>query len=171
MRSAASLCRRRPACSRATPIRRPITDTQIINSNTLNDARFEFLLGDPITQFSPVNFGPQLYVSGYYTYGESRSADLMNHQYEYADTLSLSRGKHQIKVGFDVMNSSSGGFGQEFGAGYVDGRFQINPLYKTIPIATVLTLNPSLAAAGSAGREPRRSSAVSRSRSATRTIT
>ncbi len=68
-----------------------------------------------------------MFVSGYYTYGESRVANLMNHQYEYADTLSLSRGKHQIKVGFDVMNSSSGGFGQEFGAGYTDGRFQINP--------------------------------------------
>ncbi len=120
-----------------------ITDTAIINSNTLNDARFEFLLGDPITQFIPVNLGPQLFVSGYYTYGESRVANLMNHQYDYADTLSLSRGKHQIKVGFDVVNSSSGGYGQEFGAGYVDGRFQINPLYKTIPISTVLTLNPS----------------------------
>ena len=76
----------------------------------------------------------------------------MNHQYEYADTLSLSRGKHQIKVGFDVMNSSSGGYGQEFGAGYVDGRFQINPLYKTIPIDTVLTLNPTAASAGRSGR-------------------
>ncbi len=98
------------------------------------------------------HLSPQLFVSGYYTYGESRVANLMNHQYEYADTLSLSRGKHQIKVGFDVVNSSSGGYGQEFGAGYVDGRFQINPLYKTIPIATVLTLNPSAPTAGSAGR-------------------
>ena len=131
-----------------------ITDTAIINSNTLNDARFEFLLGDPITQFTPVNLGPQLFVSGYYTYGESRVANLMNHQYEYADTLSLSRGKHQIKVGFDVVNSSSGGYGQEFGAGYVDGRFQINPLYKTIPIATVLTLNPSAPPPGAPAGSP-----------------
>ncbi|MGC2108881.1 MAG: TonB-dependent receptor [Candidatus Korobacteraceae bacterium] len=121
-----------------------VTDTAVINSNTLNDARFEFLLGDPITQFVPVDFSPQLAVSGYYTYGESRSANLMNHQYEYADTLSMSRGKHQLKFGFDVTNSSSGGFGQEFGGGYVDGRFLINPLYKTIPIATVLTYNPAL---------------------------
>jgi len=131
-----------------------ITDTAIINSNTLNDARFEFLLGDPITQFIPVNLGPQLFVSGYYTYGESRVANLMNHQYDYADTLSLSRGKHQIKVGFDVVNSSSGGYGQEFGAGYVDGRFQINPLYKTIPISTVLTLNPSAPPPGAPAGSP-----------------
>ena len=32
-----------------------ITDDAVINNNTLNDARFEFLLGDPITQFTPVN--------------------------------------------------------------------------------------------------------------------
>ncbi len=50
------------------------------------------------------------------------------------------------------MNSSSGGYGQEFGSGYLDGRFQINPLYKTIPIATLLTYNPGTAAAGSAAR-------------------
>lgn len=131
-----------------------ITDTAVINSNTLNDARFEFLLGSPITQFSPVNFGPQLYVSGYYTYGESRSADLSNHQYEWADTLSMSRGHHQIKVGFDVMNSYSGGFGQEFGGGYVDGRFQINPLYEKIPIATLMTYNPGLAPPGSPAGAP-----------------
>jgi hypothetical protein len=131
-----------------------ITDTAVINSNTLNDARFEFLLGSPITQFSPVNFSPQLYVSGYYTSGESRSADLSNHQYEWADTLSLSRGHHQIKLGFDVMNSYSGGFGQEFGGGYVDGRFQINPLYEKIPISTLMTYNPSLPPPGSPAGAP-----------------
>ncbi len=130
------------------------TDTWAINSNTLNDARFEFLLGDPITQFSPVDFSPQEYVSGYYTYGESRSANLMNHQYEWADTLSMSRGKHQVKLGFDVMTSSSGGFGQEFGSGYVDGRFQVNPLYKTIPITTLLTYDPALPPPGSAPGAP-----------------
>ena len=132
-----------------------LTDTAIINSNTLNDARFEFLLGSPITQFAPVSFGPQLYVSGYYTYGESRSADLSNHQYEWADTVSMSRGKHQLKIGFDVIDSHSGGFGQEFGSGYVDGRFQINPLYETIPIATLVTYDPALPPPGSApGAKP-----------------
>ena len=78
----------------------------------------------------------------------------MNHQYEYADTLSLSRGKHQIKIGFDVTNSSSGGYGQEFGAGYVDGRFQINPLYKTLPISEVLTLNPGAPPPGAPAGAP-----------------
>jgi len=131
-----------------------VTDTAIINQNVLNDARFQFLLGDPITEFVPVDFGPQLFVSGYYTYGESRSAHLMNDQYEYADTLSVIHGKHQLKFGFDVTNSSSGGFGQEFGGGYVDGRFQINPLYETIPIATLLTYDPALPPPGAAPGSP-----------------
>ncbi|HUI85319.1 MAG TPA: TonB-dependent receptor [Candidatus Binatia bacterium] len=131
-----------------------ITDTAVINSNTLNDARFEFLLGDPITQFVPVTPGPQLFVSGFYTYGESRMGDLANHQYEYADTLSLSRGRHQLKFGFDVINSSSGGFGQEFGSGYLDGRFQINAAYKLIPITTLLNFNPGLPPPGSPPGSP-----------------
>ena len=126
-----------------------LTDTAIINSNTLNDAHFEFLLGSPITQFEPVTPGPQLFVSGYYTYGDSRVADLSNHQYEWGDTLSLSRGHHQLKLGADVIYSHSGGFGQEFGTGYLDGRFQINPQYETIPISTLLTYNPALPPPGS----------------------
>jgi hypothetical protein len=54
-------------------------------------------------------------VSGY-TNGESRWANLINHQYEWGDTLSWSKGHHQIKTGVNVIYSSSGGYGQEFGA-------------------------------------------------------
>jgi hypothetical protein len=121
-----------------------ISDTAVISPTMLNDASFEFLLGSPITQFTPVTPQPQVYVSGYYTYGDSRYADLLNHQYEWSDTLSMTRGHHQFKFGVDVMNSYSGGFGQEFGTGYLDGQFQINPIYETIPIATLLTYNPAL---------------------------
>ena len=131
-----------------------ITDTAIINSNTLNDARFEFLLGSPITQFIPVSPQPQLFVSGYYTYGDSRVADLSNHQYEWADTISMTRGRHQLKLGTDIYYSHSGGFGQEFGSGYLDGRFQINSRYETIPIATLLTYNPALPPPGAPHGSP-----------------
>ena len=131
-----------------------IADTETINSNMLNYAFFQLMVGSPITQFEPVNPGPQLYVSGVYTYGTSLTANLMNHQYEWGDTLSISHGHHQIKTGVDVIYSSSGGYGQEFGNGYTDGRFQINPLYKNIPIATLLTYNPGLAPPGSPAGAP-----------------
>jgi outer membrane receptor protein involved in Fe transport len=119
-----------------------LSETATINPNLVNEFRFQWLLGSPITQFLPVNQSPQIFVSGVYTSGESRIANLMNHQYQWADTLSWSKGKHQIKTGFDVSYSSSGGYGQEFGSGYLLGRFQINSAYASIPIPTVLTLNP-----------------------------
>ena len=120
-----------------------LTDDWTISPTMVNDARFQLLVASPITQFIPVVSAPQEYVSGYYTNGESRWADLLNHQYEWGDTLSWSKGHHQIKTGFSVIYSSSGGYGQEFGSGYLQGRFQINSKYQTIPIATLLTYDPS----------------------------
>ena len=131
-----------------------ISDTDTISPNMLNYAFFQLMVGSPITQFEPVNPGPQVYVSGVYTYGTSLTADLMNHQYEWGDTLNISHGHHQIKTGVDVIYSSSGGYGQEFGNAYTDGRFQINPLYEHIPIATLLTYNPGAPPPGSPGGAP-----------------
>ncbi|MGA9183672.1 MAG: carboxypeptidase regulatory-like domain-containing protein [Candidatus Acidiferrales bacterium] len=131
-----------------------LADIASLGSHTVNEARFQFQLGSPITQFVPVTPGPQVFVSGYYTYGESRSANLMNHQFQQADTLTTVQGHHQLKAGFDFIESSSGGFGQEFGSGYVDGRFQINPAYETLPIAELLTYDPALAPPGLAPSAP-----------------
>ncbi len=125
-----------------------LTDDWTLSPTMVNDFRFQLLIASPITQFIPVVSAPQEYVSGYYTNGESRWADLLNHQYEWGDTLSWSKGHHQIRTGFNVIYSSSGGYGQEFGSGYIDGRFQINAKYETIPIATLLNYNPSLAPPG-----------------------
>ncbi len=130
------------------------TDTATLSPNVVNEARFEFLLGSPITQFFPVVQAPQEFVSGVYTNGESRIANLSNHQYQWADTLNWSKGKHQIKTGFDVVYSSSGGYGTEFGSGYLDGRFQINSAYAKVPIATLLTYNPGLPPPGSPPKSP-----------------
>lgn len=126
-----------------------LVDTATLTPNVVNEARFQFLLGSPITQFFPVVQAPQEFISGVYTNGESRIANLSNHQYQWADTLNWSKGKHQIRTGFDVVYSSSGGYGQEFGSGYLQGRFQINPAYANIPIPTLLTYNPGLPPPGS----------------------
>ena len=139
------------------------TDTATLSPNLVNEARFEFLLGSPITQFLPVVQAPQEFISGVYTNGESRIANLMNHQYEWADTLNWTKGKHQIRAGFDVVYSSSGGYGTEFGSGYLDGRFQINSKYANIPIATLLTYNPGLPPPGSPAKRPPLASAFTQS--------
>ncbi len=125
-----------------------ITDNATLTPNLLNEARFEYMLGSPITQFFPVVQATQEYVSGVYTNGESRIANLMNHQYQWADTLNWTKGKHQIQSGFDVIYSSSGGYGTEFGSGYLLGRFQINSKYAGIPISDLLTYNPGVAPPG-----------------------
>ncbi len=102
------------------------TDTQDFNSNLVNEVRFQWQAGSPITQFVPQDPGPQLAQSGIFTTGDSRYAFLLNHQYEEGDTVSFVHGRHVLKAGFDLIESSSGGFGQEFGTGYLDGQFTLS---------------------------------------------
>ncbi len=120
-----------------------VTDTASLGSSTINEARFQWQLASPITQFIPQHPGPQIALSGFYTFGDSRFANLINHQYEEADTLSTVRGRHVLKAGFDLIQSSSGGFGQEFGSGFLDGQWAINnPAgcnYSSIPVAQVIS--------------------------------
>jgi hypothetical protein len=120
-----------------------LAETATLSSNTVNEARGQWQLGSPITQFSPVQFGPQITLPGFYTSGDSRSANLMNHQYSFADTVSTIRGRHTLKAGAGLIWSSSGGFGQEFGGGFVDGRFAVNPACSAIPLSQLVTLDPS----------------------------
>lgn len=102
-----------------------LSHTSALGLSATNEARAQWQLGSPITRFTPVNFGPQLFQSGRYTSGESRVANLMNHQIQFADTLGIIKGGHSLKAGVDIINSSSGGFGQEFGGGFAQGQFQI----------------------------------------------
>lgn len=103
-----------------------LSDTWTHSATLLNEARIQWQLASPITEFIPVNPGPQLSQSGIFTNGDSRFAMLQNHQYEEADTLTWIRGRHTLKGGVDLIESSSGGFGQEFGSGFLDGQFTLN---------------------------------------------
>ena len=100
-----------------------LSETAILNNNVVNEAHFQFQLGSPITKFTPANLSTQFVRTGFSVEGESRSASLTNHQYQFADTLSLIYGGHSIKIGGDIVYSSSGGYGQEFGSGFVLGQF------------------------------------------------
>jgi len=96
-------------------------------TNFVNEARFQFQLASPVTQFDPVTPATQFVRTGIGTEGESRSGSLLNHQYQWADTALFTRGRHQLKAGADVIYSRSGGYGQEFGGGYVLGQFRVKP--------------------------------------------
>jgi carboxypeptidase family protein len=105
----------------------------------VNEARFQYQLGSPITQFEPVSPSTQFVRAGVSTEGESRRADLLNHQYQWADTVIFSTRRHTIKSGADIIYSRSGGYGQEFGGGFVLGQFRVKPGV-TAPLSQ-LTIN------------------------------
>ena len=113
-----------------------LSENAVINSKIVNEARFQFQLGSPITKFTPQTPGTQ-FLRPISTEGESRVAFLQNHQYQFADTLSIALGKQSIKVGGDLEYSASGGNGQEFGTGFFLGQFRFtnvragNPLIPT----------------------------------------
>jgi hypothetical protein len=97
----------------------------VLSSSMLNDARFQVFYGSPITNFQPNEPGTQYVYPGYATIGESRVADLYNHQFELSDTLTMTRGRHSLRVGADLTHSTSGGNGQEFGSGFLQGQFTV----------------------------------------------
>ena len=100
-----------------------LSESAVLSEKIVNEARFVFNLGSPITQFTPTNPSTQ-FIRPISVEGESRGAFLLNHQYQFADTLSLAYGRQSIKVGGDIEFSSSGGNGQEFGTGFVLGQFR-----------------------------------------------
>lgn len=111
-----------------------LSETATLGPRTVNEARAQFQLGSPIAKFTPytpsvqINRPSSAAIPGGSVEGESRSSSLLNHQYQVADTLLMSRGRHHLKVGADVIYSSTGGFGQEFGGGFVQGQFTTNSI-------------------------------------------
>src|SRR5256714_1855281 len=100
-----------------------LSDTTTFSGSLFNEARVQMQVGSPITEFDPIQFSTQIVRTGVSTEGETRAPVLINHQYQAADTLSLTRGKHFLKLGGDAIFSTSGGNGQEFGTGFVQGQF------------------------------------------------
>jgi hypothetical protein len=100
-----------------------ISEISIFGPSMINEARLQMQVGSPITEFEPVSLSTQFVRTGLSTEGESRSTVLINHQYQFADTLSVTRGRQYVKIGGDAIFSTSGGTGQEFGSGFVLGQF------------------------------------------------
>jgi outer membrane receptor protein involved in Fe transport len=100
--------------------------TTAFSGSLFNEARAVALVASPITEFDPVTPSTQFVRPAVSTEGESRSTRLINHQYQFADTLSLARGSHFLKLGGDATFSTSGGNGTEFGSAFVLGQFTFN---------------------------------------------
>jgi hypothetical protein len=105
-------------------------DTAVLSPNLLNNARIQFQLASPITEFDPVVYGTQSVVPitglATFTTGTSQSALLMNRQYEAGDTVAASWHRHQIAVGGGVIDAHTGGNSKEFGGPVYLGKFTYN---------------------------------------------
>lgn len=94
-----------------------INHTWAINTNLVNEARFAYLHGDPVTLWEAQNLSTTYTRSGNvpFTIGQSRLSDIWSHQAQFSDTLSWSLGKHYLRFGGSVIRHTSGGTGSEPG--------------------------------------------------------
>jgi outer membrane receptor protein involved in Fe transport len=94
-----------------------VNHTSVLSGNLLNEARFAYLNGDPLTRWEAQALSTTYARGGSvpFTIGESRSADLFGHQVQFADTLSWSRGRHNLRFGGSLVHHTTGGTGSEPG--------------------------------------------------------
>ncbi|HEV2828493.1 MAG TPA: TonB-dependent receptor [Pyrinomonadaceae bacterium] len=94
-----------------------INHTSVISPTLLNEARFAYLDGDPITLWEAQNLSTTYTRGGAvpFTIGQSRASDIYSHQVQFGDTLSWSLGKHYLRFGGSVIHHTSGGTGSEPG--------------------------------------------------------
>jgi hypothetical protein len=89
----------------------------VLSSHVVNEARFAYLNGDPVTLWEAQSPSTVYTRSGAvpFTIGENRFSDLWSKQWQFADTVSWSTGKHYLRFGGSAVHHNSGGFGNEPG--------------------------------------------------------
>jgi Carboxypeptidase regulatory-like domain len=94
-----------------------VNHTWVLRANLLNEARFAYLDGDPVTQWEAPTLTTSYTRTGTvpFTTGQSRFSNLYGHQAQFSDTLSWSHGIHQVRFGVSLVHHTSGGFGSEPG--------------------------------------------------------
>ena len=92
-------------------------ETAVFSTDVVNEARFAFLNGDPVTQWEAQDLSTTYTRGGSvpFTIGQSRASDLYGRQLQLSDTLSWSRGNHYLRFGASASRHTSGGTGNEPG--------------------------------------------------------
>ena len=91
--------------------------TSVLSPVVLNEARFAYLNGDPVTKWDAQDLSTTYTRSGNvpFTIGQSRLSNLFGHQIQFSDTVSWSLGKHYLRFGGALVHHTSGGTGSEPG--------------------------------------------------------
>lgn len=94
-----------------------VNHTWVINSNLINEARFAYLNGDPVTLWEAQTLTTAYTRAGSvpFTIGQSRQSNIYGRQAQFSDTLSWSVGKHYLRLGGSIIRHTSGGTGSEPG--------------------------------------------------------
>ena len=93
-----------------------VNHTWVLNANFLNEARFAYLHGDPVTLWEARHAQPHTRAGSVpFTIGQSRESNIYSHQAQFSDTLSWTTGKHYFRFGGSVIHHVSGGTGSEPG--------------------------------------------------------
>jgi len=94
-----------------------VNHTSVFSKSLLNEARFAYLHGDPVTLWEAQTLSTTYTRGGAvpFTIGQSRASNIWGHQLQFSDTLSWSRGKHYLRLGGSVIHHTSGGTGSEPG--------------------------------------------------------
>lgn len=105
-------------------------DTWTLSPSLLNNARLQFQLASPITEFDPAVFGTEFSVpvstGGTFATGTSQAAHLQNRQYEVSDVVSSVHARNTITFGGDMIHAHNGGDSKEFGGPIFLGEFKYN---------------------------------------------
>lgn len=97
-----------------------LNHTWVLSNSLLNEARFSFLHGGPVTRWEAQNLST-IYTRGAgngavsFTTGQSRVSELWGKQWQIGDTLSWTAGGHYLKFGGNVIRHRAGGYGNEPG--------------------------------------------------------
>jgi hypothetical protein len=105
-----------------------VNETAVISASMLNEARFAYQDAAPVTAFDPLTPSTQTTRAGTvpFTAGDSRYAHVYSSLGQFADTLSISRGRHYVRLGVSAARNTSGGDGTEFGSAFVLGQYTLN---------------------------------------------
>jgi hypothetical protein len=96
-----------------------VNHTSVLSPTLLNEARVSYTNGDPVTLWEPIH-AQAIYRRVApspvpFTIGDNRFSDLYSRQVQLSDTLTMSHGKHQVRLGGSITRHMTGGFGNEPG--------------------------------------------------------